>query len=82
MNPMIAALQNSRRSAPPAPPQDDAQDPQDDAAPAGPGDDLVAKLEDMDSKLDQILKALAADNEADNASDTQAPEAPPNDDGY
>lgn len=81
MNPMIAALQKSRQDAPPAPPAPLDNAPEQDGA-EGPGDMMVQKLEDLDAKLDQILELLGAEQKEDATEEKDAPEVPPNDDGY
>ncbi len=81
MNPMLQALVKSR-SAAPSVPQSAAPD---SAAPAaeGPGDALLAKLAGLESKLDKICAALnISGHDGDAPADKDAPEAPPNDDGY
>lgn len=76
MNPMIAALQNSRSVSPVGPSPADA-------APAGPGDALLDKLASIEAKIDKICAAMNMDgNSRNEAGEKDATEATPNDDGY
>ena len=85
MNPMIAALQKSRSTAPAAPAPGGAPRPQmpEPAAPeAGPGDAMLQKLAGIESKLDIILKCMGAEQKEDASEETEGKEAAPNDHGY
>ncbi len=81
MNPMIAALQKSRSAAPSGPqaPAPAASAP----AAANPGDALLAKLAELEAKLDKICAALnISGHDGDAPAEKDATEATPNDDGY
>jgi len=80
---MIAALQKSRSEGPAAPaPAGPGAPPAGAPEAAGPGDAIVEKFSAMDAKLDQILQLLGAEQKQEAPAADDAPEAPPNDDGY